>query len=627
MSEDFEDISNLDDLFSGDEETTNPIIQNNYLFVGRKKLFDQIYPTVTSTGSINFQYVTTVDEAIDLLLVDLYALVMLDNESPTMDLMTVSRIVRVNHPLARIVALSNSRRSLFIADIINHGSVDSYIPLPIESHKLQNIIIEQQAKHDINRMLTNFVSQPPKLSSASYLLLDPSLSSNEEEPVKFVGMMIAYKSVPRYSKYFEDLLAKDEILFAGYLSGITMLGQELMKSDDPLKEINFGGISVIFRFHDEIQFSVFVRNLSKHNYLDAEEQITSVIDNLLATTVDDIESTDRPSDIALDTMDEIVEEFDRYNDEVSDLAHNQSDSAYHGLKVMMYGTDEAEMKRIKNYLGSKVDYSIVWFTDEHKAKTYLKNEDPSVLLLDSDLVNLDVQRPLDFADFVKDEFPFTQVIYLMRDRRASSPIIRSLNSGAINYLLSYRTTRKDLNEWIHRALDKSIEIRDQSHSDEVEGSLNAALAAKTRIRQNEASYLTDNKPEFQGVFIAEEENPLFKRFWGEQSVEYNDSMLAGMVASLESVGDEMFYDHSSIGGLELGESNLLVEHREDFNFIYFISNIGSHNVELIKRHLSEFTDNLFAVIRDAEDIKSETTLASLDTKTNNIFSDFLDIFG
>ncbi|MHA2504379.1 MAG: hypothetical protein ACXAE3_16110 [Candidatus Kariarchaeaceae archaeon] len=624
MSEDFNDLPDLDDLFSGedfDEPLADPEVIN-ILFIGRRKLFDTFLATVGADPFTNFVYTKTVEDAIDHLLVDIFAIVMLDNEDPDMDLITISRIVRVNHPLARIVALSSSRRSLFIADIINHGAVDAYLPLPAQDHELLTIMTEQQAKHEIDKMLTTFVSDPPLMSAASYLLLDPSLSAREDEPVKFVGIMVAYKSVPRYSQYFEDLLAKDEILFAGYLSGITMLGQELLKSADPLKEINFGGISVIFRFYDDLQYSIFVRNLSKHNVGKAEEVITDILGELMSAHENILASTDRPTDEELVGMEAICNRFDNVNEQVI-YEHETKDQGqvFKGQEVLIYGTDNKEHQKIMNYLDSKVEFRITTTSKEEEAKDFFRNTEIAVLVIDSDLNNYAVQSPLDFADFVKDEYPFTQVIYQMRDRRASSPIIRSLNSGAINYLISYRSTRKELRDWIEKGIEKSLEIRAQSESSEA-GGLDAAIIAKTMIRSNAQSYLTDSTPVLGGLFISKAETPIFKRFWEPSVAELDEHMLAGLVASLESVGGEMFYDDSSIGGLELGDSNILVEHRDEFNVVFFIKNLASHNVIMIKQDLENFTDKLWELVSGAEVHQDEEFASRLDTLSNKILSDF-----
>ena len=627
MSDEF-DIPDLDDLFSGEDEFSNEIDdqeQFNYLFIGRKSLFDKLVPIVQKFTDANFVCKNTIDEAIDLLLVDIYAIVMIDAEDPKVDLITLSRIVRVNHPLARIIGLSNSKRSLYITDIINHGSLDAYLPLPVNEHLLINILADQQAKHDIYRMLTKFVSQPPELSAASYLLLDPSLSSGEDQPEKFVGLMIAYQSIPRYSRYFEDLLAKDEILFAGYLSGITMLGQELLNSKDPLKEINFGGISVIFRFHEDLQFSIFVRNLSKHNVVHAEEMITKVLDELLEYAEEEIASTHRPKDSTLDQIDLIVDNFQVFNALASDKQElGERILDFSGQTVLFYGTDLEELEKMEKYLKNKVDYSTISFTEEDKAKTYLKQHDPAVLVIDSDLENLDVQHPLAFADFVKDDYPFIQVIYLIRDRRASGPIITSLNSGAINYLLSYRTPRKELAEWIDRGIGKAIEIRRESEV-AIDGGLNSALAAKTKIRKSEESYLPENQPVLEGIFVAKEENPIFKIFWNE-GVDYDDHMLAGLLASLDSVSGEMFYDENDVGGIELADTNVIVKHRSDFNIVFFVKNLLSHNINIVNKYLNKYGDQLYEVIDTAESPDDDRTHAVLDTKSNNILSDFSEVF-
>ena len=89
--------------------------------------------------------------------------------------------------------------------------------------------------------------------------------------------MIVSQTVPRYTRWWEKTLSQDEYLLAGYLSSITALGDDLFQNEESLKEINFGGISVIFRFHETLQISFLVRNLTRHNYEKAEERITELV--------------------------------------------------------------------------------------------------------------------------------------------------------------------------------------------------------------------------------------------------------------------------------------------------------------------------------------------------------------
>lgn len=626
---DEDNVPDIDSLFNIEPQETVKSEQINALFIGTQVIYEKLSDILNSIQTINFIHVNSIDDAIDLLLRDIFAIVIIEDETPDIDVVTVSRIIQVNHPLARIVVVSRTRRSLKIADFINHGSVDAFIPKPLDPKQVISMITEQQAKHDIERMLTNFVSSPPKLSTASYLLLDPTLSYNEDEPVKFVGIMIAYNTVPRYSRFFEDLLAKDEILFAGYLSGISMLGREMLDSKEPLKEINFGGVSVIFRFHEDIQFSIFVRNISKHNFQDAESTITEVINTILLGTENYLASRDRVPRAIHEQIHKITDLFTetnakaRYKKELE-----KKKTSFDGQLILYYGTDLDEGEKVKAYLQRDFPCNVAITNSHDEANRLLKHPNCSVLILDSNIETIDdVQHPLDFADFARDEIPYLRVVYLMRDRRASEPIINSLNRGAINYLLPYRITRKELSDWIHRALEKVIEIRAQTTTvDGVSGSLDGAEIAKSMIRANEASYLTEEKPILDGIIISKDENPVFQIFWSDRSrISFDDTMIAGIVASLESVSGEMFFDDSTIGGFELGNANIMVQHRAEFNIAFFIENVNSQNALLINQDLPKYADRLYGVIQDnQESLKSDITAARFDTISNNIFSDFTE---
>jgi len=294
MSEDFDSLfsDDIDSLFENDDSSIITIQKANILIIGTIVLYRRFKRNL-DPELYNVVHVLSIDEAVVELLQELFGMVVIDNDEESIDVVTISRVVRINHPLARIVVSSSRRGSKLVANIVNHGSVDAFLPHPSKIGFIANLVAEQIARHEISKMLTTFVSQPPKLSKASYLLLDPTLSfGDENEPVKFVGIMISYRSVPRFNKFFEEILAKDEILFSGYLSGIAMLGKELLTTKEPLKEINFGGVSVIFRFIDELQISIFMRNLTRHNYDAAESRITEILDELISEQGHELENMD-----------------------------------------------------------------------------------------------------------------------------------------------------------------------------------------------------------------------------------------------------------------------------------------------------------------------------------------------
>lgn len=626
--EEFDPLGDLDSLFENEESYSQLRELNNILIIGSRGKYNTFKKVLAnSVENYNITQKDTLDEAIVLLLQELFAIVVIDNDHEDINPVSISRVVRINHPLARIVVVSKKRGSRLIANIINLGSVDAFLSYPINNDYVRNLFTEQLAKHEIAKMLASFVSQPPKLSKASYLLLDPSLSfADESKPVTFVGIMIVYKSVPRFTMFFEDLLAKDEILFAGYLSGVAMLGRELLTSKDPLKEINFGGISVIIRFYDDIQISIFVRNLTSHNFANAEKVILGIIQEMLDNHIRSIAAFDLiPQDSYQSIKKLSLKLADTNKDEElpEEIVHSEN------LEVLLYGSDEASQERLVKFFKKKSEINITSTIIHEEAIKFLNRHNCGVVLLDSEVPS-DVEDTLIFAEHAKEIAPYIQVIFRARDRRASSPLIYALNSGFINFLIPYKLSRKQTLDWTQNALEKAVEIEAQSKSSEgIEQTLDQAAIARTMIRSNLAQYDADDVPELHGIFIFKEVTPIFQIFWEyqESKIEFDGELMAGLVSSLDSVGNEMFTESAGIGGLELGGAKILVRHSEDIKVAFFVKHLDPNTSVVVDKEVSNVAFQIFKIIADENrQFDSYKIKARFDTLCNNMYSEFTERF-
>ncbi|MHA2090275.1 MAG: hypothetical protein ACW98K_05400 [Candidatus Kariarchaeaceae archaeon] len=617
----------IESLFKEDETQEEIREFTNILIVGPRNTFKRFNGILEKTTEYKLSHVNNIDDSIALLLVDIFGIVIIDNDDPTIDTITISRLVRINHPLARIIVISKRRGSALISDIINQGSVDAFLTYPLYDAEVQKLVAEQQARHEITKMLTNFVSQPPKLSKASYLLLDPSLTFKENEPVKFVGIMFAYKSVPRFSRFFEDVLTKDDILFSGYLSGVAMLGKELFTNKEPLKEINFGGVSVIFRFHEEIQFSIFVRNLTRHNYKRTEDIIGDVIEDILTINRTEIEELDILPKKTFNSINRIVNGLEKANEEIYIQMPPES-SLKQKQAILILGSDMSLQQKIANFIEKKIDNEVILVDDEEEVSDYLRTHDFGVLLLDSKLKK---ENPLTFAEYIKETSPAIQVVYQVRDRRASRPLINALNSGLIDQILPYRAPFRDITRCVKKRLDKAREIKERSLTGEgIEQTLDQATIARTIIRDKPELYIPEEIPELHGIFISRDVQPIFQIFWRsslDEKIEFDQEILAGLVASLDNVGEEMFADHESVGKLELGGANILVSHRADYNFAYFVKNIDPNTSIVVTKEIELGTNRLYQAITEASSpVDSPEVNAVIDTIANQIYSGFSEKF-
>jgi DNA-binding response OmpR family regulator len=626
--------SDIDALFGKSDDFEPEEGMTNILFIGLAKNFSQFSNIISDWPTFDAKFAETIDDAIVFLLQEVFALVILDSEGQDMDVVTTSRIVRINHPLARIVVFSSIKKATFIIDIVNQGTVDALMLFPMKKSRIFSLITEQEAKHEISKMMTGFISQPPKLSKASYLLLDPSLSSQFDENIeaRFIGIMITHNSVPRYSSFFEDLLAKDEVLFASFLSGITMLGSELFATKEPLKEINFGGISVMFFFHEDLQISIFVRNLTSHNFSHTENIATTIVDELIVETAEGIATTKgyitkKDKAAILRITEKFIEANNGIDVEIEELTVEKDKQT-----ILIYGTEDKKLLSIKRYLDRYNLYRVKTTGSEETAYKIIKNSICSLILLDSNIRKIDgVRDPFDFADHAKEITPSIQILYLVRDRRMTTHLVEALNCGLIDFMVPYRASLKELSPWIVQALEKSLEIKEKSFSgEEINQTIDQAAIAKTRIRSDEASYAPENKPLLLGIFITQREYPIFQKVWSQEgiSIEFDQSMMAGLVAALDNVGEEMFYDDKPIGGLELGGAKILVQQRGEFNFVFFVKNIDPHTSIVVNKELISCADRLHESLDNVEgDVSSGSHDLLFEEICDLIYQDFSHKFG
>ncbi|MHA1984196.1 MAG: hypothetical protein ACW967_07565, partial [Candidatus Hodarchaeales archaeon] len=407
-----------------------------------------------------------------------------------------------------------------------------------------------------------------------------------------------------------------------------MLGRELLTSKDPLKEINFGGVSVIFRFHDDIQISIFVRNLTSHNYVDAEKVITNVVGEILDKHIKHVSSFDLFKQKTYESVRDITLKLKDANqsEEESPVKDKEHSEAH---EVLIYGSEKDSQDRLVKFLDKKSDLKVTSTSIHEEALKILNTLKCGVVLLDSQLPD-DGGDTLFFAEHAKEISPFVQVIYRARDRRASSPLITALNSGFINFLIPYKLSRKRTLEWTIKGLEKAAEIEEQSKSGEaIDQALDQAAIARTMIRGNLEQYNSEDVPELHGIFIFKDITPIFQIFWEHQEskITFDEEMMAGLVSSLDSVGGEMFFEEDHIGGLELGGAKIIVRHSEDIKVAFFVKHLDPNTSVVVNKLIGDVAIRIFKIIADENrKFNSYKIKARFDTLCNNMYSEFLEQF-
>ena len=103
--------------------------------------------------------------------------------------------------------------------------------------------------------------------------------------------------------------------------------------------------------------------------------------------------------------------------------------------------------------------------------------------------------------------------------------------------------------------------------------------------------------------------------------------MAGLVSSLDSVGNEMFLESEGIGGLELGSAKILVRHSEDIKVAFFVKHLDPNTSVVVEKEVSKVAFQIFKIIADEDrQLDSYKIKARFDTLCNNMYSEFTEQF-
>lgn len=578
-----------------------------FLLIGQLETYETLLLNFPRNVGYELLHAERADQATFILLDKQIMIVFLDLQDVRLNPITTSNLLRETNPQIRIVLISPRIKSRHLADIYNLGSVTGFLEIPFSSKSLMKTISEQEARYSIDQMVTAFVQEPPKLSKASFLLLDPSLTFDETAPINFVGLMIVSNTVPKFTKWFEETLSQDEYLLAGYLSSITALGDDLFHNKESLREINFGGISVIFRFHENIQFSFLVKNLTKHNFERAENRISILVDQILGKH-QEILQTGFLSDEEEDELEKLAINFDMEDAEGIEVTE-EIENIFSGPQstVLVYGSNEFQLKYLvdefnklnsaqTDYDTKNINFSVKFTTEEERAIDIIRNSDCDVVLIDTKLAS--GRSTDDFADFSKEMKPQISTIILESHEYASETLISTINNDTLEFVVSFDEAPPEIMNYILKGILRSRKLsKSSTNLDELESNRDSFVVAKMKLRENLESYDQEVKPILHGLIITKEMNQVYDKFWEE--VEFDKEMVSGLIESLKNVGGEMFTEEEKIDGLELGGTTIFVRDQSDLLFIYFVKNVTANTSVVISKEVDTITGLFIEIITES----------------------------
>ena len=570
---------------------------SNLLIIGESDTSESLMHILISIA--NFTRIVHVDncqDAATLLMLENFKVVILDNDSPEVDAISFSRVVRINHPITRIIMISKEESTDFIYSLFNKGSIDAFLPVPIDTLSAYSLILEQQARHEIADALKNIVKQPPKFTPAYFLLHDNTLVSHESDDFEFLGCIISNYSVVRFAFFYESFLSKDETLLSVYISAITLLGQQLFERGMLMQEINFGGISIYFHFHEELQFSFLVNNLTKNNQNKVETLISNIINDLISNTFPLISH----QNIIADYHDELIAEI--IDSKVAEVFKGKlmKKSQLQDLNLIIFGDSYLKLENIitENFQDIKVKHLISY----DNLTNYLKENEIDLLIINPLISEGTSNLPL--AIYAKGLSPRIQIIGSI-DKYGSDRLLKILKTGAVEFVISHEDNQEVIITWIKRAAEKAYRLKINTKIPlpyNLRFSFDQSEFTRSLLRTHSNSYLRMEIPKLYGIFIIRNNLPFYQKLWSEADDEISIDMdlFAGFLSSLATFSKEMFETSESITGLKFGDTSIIIQSNFEFMFVFFAGNLNPSNFDVTDKHIQTTTFGLYDLISTVE---------------------------
>ncbi len=600
--------SSLDHFFDDDEDELDI---TNALYIGEYENYNKLLDM--NTGSeLSILYLDDQDSMGINLLNNSYAVVFIEDDDN--DIIQLSNTIHLSQPLCRIVLVTSNKDVVEFTKIKNYGVIHAIITTPFEEGMVQKTLFEQEARYTIAKSVTQFVKEPPKLSKASFLLLDPTLPIDENLPLNFVGVMITASTVPQYSIFFEEALAQDEFLFAGYLSSITALGDDLFNNKETLKEINFGGISVIFRFYENLQFSFLVRNLTQKNVEIAEKFISDIVNSILALHEEELVNI-RVDNQTVESINQIMRNIEKLNKnthasiEDQNKFENHLDTHY----ILLFAKDQDfAINFIKQFKEIELDvdfkYEFDYCTTEEEVINRINQDKYSVLFIDSKRNNGE-KRILEQSILFSETALLLQIILIERNEKFTDDFVNGINMGRIDYVIPYNYTIEEVKPILEKSLKIAYENKLKSKLSEGHQTNNLAVA-KAILREHWEDYSDEETPIFHGIIISKGLEIIYDKFWPVEgiSTQFDSSMLAGLVTSLKSIAGEMFNETETVNTIDIKGSTVFVQTLGEYMFTFFVKNANTSIEKIVSNEVAEISKLYMEIIDEAGDFISMAQL-------------------
>lgn len=537
-------------------------------------------------------HVMNSEHAIKLLFKESFPVIVIDQDAVQVDCITLSSVIRRYVPLSRIIVIAQKYSSDIIKQLINDGSVDAFLPIPVDDFTAYTMVLEQQAKNEINNMINNLVTKEPPIFSPSYYLLhDSTASTEDDQDVEFMGLVITYSSVTKFSKFYSDFFDIDEYLISSYITAISLLGSELFNENSYFEEINLAGTSIVLHVMDGVQFLFFFRYLDKSNYMAVEEHIKRLIQNVATNYSDELK---RVMPLSKDANQSIERQLESLKTQHDDFLHTM-----HKQNIIIYGNQLPKLNTILSRKRNK--YNIERFTKIDDLIDYLMNNEADVLIMNQVLD--ENEWNFSIASQAKDIHPGIQIVALLR-RMKQIHLLKILNNDYIDFVLSYKDSEETIEKYLDKAFSEAINIKGKKKflPHNIRYSFHQATIARSVLRTDKTAFEQSNIPELYGVFISQGDMPFYSNFWPHSDTNFNfdETLFAGFLASMEAFTDEIFDTHEQFSGFKFGDVHIVVKNIFEFSFAFFAGNLDHTNFTYVDKAFKRSAELMYDLISNSE---------------------------
>ncbi|MHA2252176.1 MAG: response regulator [Candidatus Kariarchaeaceae archaeon] len=207
----------------------------------------------------------SISEASKHLMEKEFPVILLDYElGESKDGVTFSNQIAKMHPRSYIIMVTGHKDFSLVKRAINVGSINYFIHKPVDSMKLREIVDEAIEKYKSKVELSTFLQNPQGLDKAKSLLSevisDKMITKSYSTEYEITGIVISKGSIPVYSNFLNEEVFRTftDTLFAGFMSALVMVGDELFSISKGVESLRFNEISIFFRFIDDYQITFII---------------------------------------------------------------------------------------------------------------------------------------------------------------------------------------------------------------------------------------------------------------------------------------------------------------------------------------------------------------------------------